>query len=284
MYIEHHTFDSGRSGKHIIFTGAVHGEEPCGTYAIRKIVDELTKGTLKLIGGKSTFIPICNPKAFKERKIYIDANLNRICKPTGNPQLYEEYVANTLCDIIKSLNADALLDIHSFRTEGKPFCFVDHYTEENDIFARSLNCPHMVTGWDEAFDEDDDSYGLVSFAHDIGLDSILVECGQNFTPEADAYAYQAILATLSHFNLIEQKPILNPVSCNRLHMDKAFFKEKEGTLNIPKHNFVPLKKGDSIATYDDGEEILMPYDGYVVLPKANAAVTDEWFYTSTLID
>lgn len=277
--VEHFTFDSGKKGTHIVFTGAVHGNEPCGPVAMEKIIQQIQNKELTLSTGKVTFIPICNPEAYAKDVRQIDANLNRICMKSESPSTYEAKIANELCALLESLKADVLLDIHSFRTQGNPFCFVDFHTPANENFAHALGCDYMITGWDDAFEDDQDSYGVVSFAHDIGLHSILVECGMNHSEESQQFAYQSIIKSLYYWGVIHQETIeTDSKKSKRLHMDTVIFKEHEGHLTIPNNHFVFCKKDDVLAEYNAHPNFVMPYDGYIILPKADVPIGEEWFY------
>ena len=42
-------FETLNPGPHLIVLGAVHGNETCGTTAIRKLIDKLNNGAVKLV-------------------------------------------------------------------------------------------------------------------------------------------------------------------------------------------------------------------------------------------
>ena len=51
-------------GSRLIITGAVHGNETCGTKAIQRVMQELDSGALIIRNGAVTFVPIANPLAY----------------------------------------------------------------------------------------------------------------------------------------------------------------------------------------------------------------------------
>ena len=65
-YIETITFTSTVSGPKVLVFGSMHGSEPCGHLAITKFIQEIKSGKQKIQSGSVTFIPTCNPVAFKK--------------------------------------------------------------------------------------------------------------------------------------------------------------------------------------------------------------------------
>src|SRR6185369_14325966 len=83
-------------GPRLVVTGAVHGNEVCGTRAIERTMAELDAGALAIVAGSVTFVPIANPKAYVLKRRAGDRNLNRALQPTGAPVEFEDHVANWL--------------------------------------------------------------------------------------------------------------------------------------------------------------------------------------------
>ncbi|HEX6362748.1 MAG TPA: succinylglutamate desuccinylase/aspartoacylase family protein, partial [Albitalea sp.] len=109
-------------GPRLIVTGAVHGNETCGTLAIRRVLRDLEQGRLALAAGTVTFVPVTNPLAYERGQREGDRNLNRRLVATDTPREYEDHVANWLCPLLAQ--HDGLLDLHSFHTPGEPFAMV----------------------------------------------------------------------------------------------------------------------------------------------------------------
>ncbi|OYU73378.1 MAG: succinylglutamate desuccinylase, partial [Burkholderiales bacterium PBB5] len=51
-------------GPRLIVTGAVHGNEVCGTIGIRRVIAEIESGALVIARGSVAFVPVCNPQAY----------------------------------------------------------------------------------------------------------------------------------------------------------------------------------------------------------------------------
>ncbi|MEK9494934.1 succinylglutamate desuccinylase/aspartoacylase family protein, partial [Photorhabdus sp. P32] len=84
-------------GPRVIIMGATHGNEVCGTKAIRRVMDEIDSGALHIAAGSLTFVPIVNPLAYQQVTRNGDRNLNRDLFPKANPQDFEDQIANWLC-------------------------------------------------------------------------------------------------------------------------------------------------------------------------------------------
>jgi len=107
------TFAGREPGTRLIVTGAVHGNETCGTVGIRRVMDEIHSDAIEIVRGRVTFVPIANPNAYAKRERMGDRNLNRNLTPTSTPKDFEDHVANWLCPLLAS--HEALLDLHSTR-------------------------------------------------------------------------------------------------------------------------------------------------------------------------
>ena len=150
------TFAGRDQGTRLIVTGAVHGNETCGTVAIRRVIEEIRSGEVPIGRGRVTFVPICNPLAYAHRERMGDRNLNRNLNPVPAPKDFEDHVANWLCPLLA--NHGALLDLHSTRGRTEPFALVGPHDNEDEIepfrhsaaeraLARRLGVKRFVEGW-----------------------------------------------------------------------------------------------------------------------------------------
>lgn len=280
--IEIHHFVSTEPGPHLLVTGAVHGDEPCGTMALRKIIERFNAGRLRLACGSVTFIPICNPPAFARKQRYIEQNLNRVMRPCAKPCSIEEHLAVVLMREIA--RCDWLLDLHSTSAESRPFVFQDYADSKTRRFAQALGLDHVITGWPEMF-ATPEAQGLnegdtVSFAHSLGKTGVVVECGSHKNPRASRLAEAVVMRALVFLGLCagkenkakaDKKPALVKAMCVKT-------KKHDGALARAWHHLDKIKKGDVLALYTNGTHEVAPYDGFILLPKAKASQGQEWFY------
>ena len=75
--IEQTTFYALQPGIHLVVLGAVHGDEHCGPVAIKRFIEALQLGEVELLEGAVSFVPVCNPKAYEQKRRFVERNLNR---------------------------------------------------------------------------------------------------------------------------------------------------------------------------------------------------------------
>src|SRR4051812_40218226 len=143
-------------GARFVVTGAVHGNETCGTRAIERVMAEVDSGALPIRAGLVTFVPVCNPLAYAKGERVGDRNLNRALGPTDAVVEFEDRVANWLCPLLA--RHEALLDLHSTRARAEPFAMLGphdnsgavepfkHSCREREL-ARRLGVKRFVEGW-----------------------------------------------------------------------------------------------------------------------------------------
>src|SRR5258706_9967829 len=154
------SFSGLDGGPRLIITGAVHGNETCGTQAIGRVLNEIDSGALKIARGRVTFVPITNPLAYARKDRIGDRNLNRNLSPTNHPKDFEDHVANWLCPLLAQ--HEALLDLHSTRAVSQPFAMLGPKNNDGDLqafrlseperaMARHLGVKRFVDGWLETY-------------------------------------------------------------------------------------------------------------------------------------
>lgn len=281
--LERHDFDSGVEGKHLVVLGAVHGNEKCGTAAIRRAIAEIEAGEIELRSGKVSFLPICNPRAYAQNLRFTERNLNRYLVPKEEKVHYEDHLDEQICSVLGE--ADFLLDLHSYQSEGGPFIFLGTSDAENK-FAQALGVNDFVYGWGEAFASSADanpneSIGTTDSVRLQGGMGVTLECGHHANADAADVGHQGILRAMSYLKITDQQfaPVDKPTRC--VKMQSVFYKQKAGDWAKPWKHYDSVSAGEVIAEYADGEQIVAEKDGYIVLPKASATdekIGGEWFY------
>ncbi len=273
-------FNSGHPGTRLVVFGAIHGNEPCGPRAIHSIAQKIESGEITLLRGSLLCIPGANPNAYEQKVRQTEENLNRVFRTTESPSSYEQKVANELCAILKS-EGDLLLDIHSTSAPGPMSVFTDYPSEKNLALAEALGAEYIILDWPLVYAQN--QHGLTSsctsdYAHEIGIPSATVECGQHEDPEATVRAEKAIMRTLSHAGITDgSKETLSPAAKIRLtsvekkYRDGDVFTKRWGHLET-------VKQGEVIATLETGEHVIAKEDCVMVLPKHHALAGEEWYY------
>lgn len=294
--IERIEFDSLVPGVRLLVLGAVHGNETCGTMAIRGLVEDIRAGRLLLASGKVSFVPVANPLAYARGTRMGDRNLNRALFPREQAAEFEDRVANWLYPILAG--HDALLDLHSFHTPGQPFVMLgpENNTGTLEPFARAddetawalrLGVNRLVDGWLDTYAAGarrragDYRYGVgtTETMRTLGGIALTLECGQHADPAAPAVARHAVLNSLAHFGLVEAPaptPVADP---EMLRLVAVFDREAEGDrLARPFASFDRVEPGEVIGVRAQGEVIRAPHEAFVVFPNPGAAAGTEWFY------
>jgi len=304
LHFQSVSFSGMAAGARLIVLGAVHGNETCGTRAIRRVIGEIESGQLALAAGSVTFVPVTNPLAYVRQQRMGDRNLNRNLVPTDDPVEFEDRIANWLCPLLAQ--HDALLDLHSFHTAGQPFVMLGPQDNQGSLepFARSaeetalalrLGVHRFVDGWLDTYAtgvarrlavgvsarEADVSYGVgtTEFMRAQGGIALTLECGQHDDPAAPDVAYRAILNTLAHLQLSlapQPAPVADTEALrlyeviDRAHADDQFAHAWS--------SFDPVSQGELIGTRHNGSPVVADSAGYIVFPNPNAQVGQEWFY------
>jgi predicted deacylase len=292
-------------GPKLVVTGAVHGNETCGTKAIQRVMQELDRGELLIRSGSVTFVPITNPLAYAKGERAGERNLNRNLFPNSNPQDFEDRVANWLCPLLAQ--HDVLLDLHSFNAASEPFVMVGprnndgplepfKHEEQERALARRLGVNRFVDGWLRTYGDGVQrrmsgasdlqtvlryGMGTTEYMRSVGGYALTLECGQHNDPQAPEVAYRAILNTLAFLGMIdaaspapvapEQMEALSMVAVyDKQHADDQFSRNWS--------SFDPVRQGEEIGRRADGTPVLAEFDGRILFPDAAAGANSEWYY------
>lgn len=292
-------------GTRLIVTGAVHGNETCGTKAIQRVMQELDSGALVIRNGAVTFVPIANPLAYAKGERFGDRNLNRNLFPNENPQDFEDRVANWLCPLLA--RHDVLLDLHSFKASGEPFVMVGprnndgqlepfQHEQQERAMARRLGVRRFVDGWLRTYGAGvqrrlrGDSqletvlrYGMgtTEYMRSTGGYALTLECGEHTDPQAPEVAYRAIMNTLAFLGLIDA-PSPQPIAdeaMEALSMVAVYDKvSADDTFTRAWSSFDPVRKDEQIGMRADGTPVLAEFDGRILFPDSAAGANSEWYY------
>ena len=278
-------FKGLKKGPHLLIFGAIHGNEPCGTAGIRKCMELLGNGSLPLLAGTLTLVPVCNPRAFEQKKRFTEENLNRVFCRHDHPKSYEQRLANELTALVDE--CDYLLDLHSQSSRGQPFVFEDYEDPQTIAFARALGAAIILKGWPEMYaDRPDLNAGdTTGYAHAQGKITALIECGQHEDPNGPAVAFAAIGNALAHLGMVNvPKSASNKIS-TVVRGRKVYAVPLEGgKFTQDWQHLQDVTKGQELAVSGTGQTIKAPEDSVVILPKKWAGPGEEWFYLGTRED
>ena len=295
------------SGTRLIITGAVHGNETCGTKAIRRVMEEIDNGMLVVRAGSVTFVPVTNPLAYQLARRSGERNLNRNLFPKDEPHDYEDQIANWLCPLLAQ--HDVLLDLHSFNAQSQPFVMVGprnnegalqpfRHAEKERALARRLGVSRFVDGWMATYGQGVQrrmqgsaaaeletviryGVGTTEYMRTTGGYALTLECGQHADPAAPDVAYRAIMNTLAFLKVIDA-PDPEPIALEKmesLSMVAVHDRLASGDQFAKVwSSFDQVSKGELIGTRADGTPVTAEFDGKILFPDVNAQPNNEWFY------
>ncbi len=301
-------FAATEPGPRLLITGAVHGNEVCGTQAIRRIVAEFERDERRLLRGVVTFVPITNPLAYQKAQRNGDRNLNRRLRPAAVPEQFEDHIANWLCPLMAQ--HEVLLDLHSFQAQGEPFLTVGppnndgplqpvRQANEELALAKVLGVKRGVDGWLDTYANGvaqrrarfigaavgsavdlDEAYGVgtTEYMRSTGGMAITLECGQHADPQAPEVGYRAIVNALVHLGLIEgdEPPVQSMAGLTLHHVEDKH--HADDRFAKPWSSFDRVTAGELIGHRASGEAVHAPAEGCIVFPNAKAQAGQEWFY------
>ncbi len=304
------TYAGQDPGPRLIVTGAVHGNETAGTVAIGDVMAQLDGGTLLVLRGSVTFVPVTNPLAHALGQRAGERNLNRDLFPKVAPADFEDRVANWLCPLLAA--HDVLLDLHSFNAPGEPFVMVGprdndgplepfHHEQQERALARVLGVRRFVDGWLRTYGAGVQrrlhgdgrlatvlryGVGTTEYMRSTGGYALTLECGQHADPRAPDVARNAILATLAHLGIIDA-PAPQPVAAaamEALSMQEVVDKEHDDdAFSRPWSSFDRVAAGVEIGRRADGTPVPAPYDAVMLFPDSAARAGNEWFYLARVV-
>lgn len=231
----------------IAIVAALHGDEPCGAYAIADLLatDPAFQRRVKFV--------IANERAMEAGERYLDDDLNRAFPGDPHSRSHERRLAARLYE---ELTDAEVLTFHSTDAEPTPFTLLQNPSETTDAIVRATGLEHVV----------DISY--VDGGLEDVIDGVAVECG----PMRARTAVESARGILKRF--LTARGAL-PGSVDRVDPDvyKIDGVVDRGDLAFTGRNFQRIDAGDAFAVDTTGDDteitapeaftpVLMATDGY----------------------
>ncbi|MDY6778535.1 MAG: succinylglutamate desuccinylase/aspartoacylase family protein, partial [Candidatus Nanohaloarchaea archaeon] len=174
--------DRGTGTPELVVIGSIHGDEPAGRDAIRRILD--SNHTYQ----KPVRFIVANEEALEADERFLEADLNRSFPGNSDSEKHEERLAARLLEAIGDAR---VLDIHTTHSHPKPFGTAKDTDTGTMEMARASGVDHLVI-----FPEG--SGALTEF-----VDGLLVETGLQGTDQAVQNAVEVIERVLGFYGIIE---------------------------------------------------------------------------------
>lgn len=273
-----HSFSSGRAGPHVMVNALTHGNELCGMWVVKRLLDEAIRPRAGRLTLSFANVAAYERFAWNRRDTrFVDRDFNRLWRDDlidADTQSVEAARAREMRPLVATV--DRLLDLHSTWHALAPF-FVLARSQRARRLADALAVPArqllLPDVWHEGFH-------LIDYrafrAEGGGAVGLIAECGQHFaqssveqawrttmrflqvTGAIDSDAAQALCqglgAALSPLPTIQRFEIVQPV----LAASDAFL------LTGSYAGFTRYAHGEVVA-FDGGLPVRSPFDGAVLL-------------------
>ena len=300
------TYTGLQPGPRLIVTGAVHGNETCGTKAIQRVIDEIESGRIRIARGTVTLRsghqpprlregrtrgrsqlepqprPECQSRGFRGPRRQLALSLACAPRSPAGPALHprqdralRDARAARQCRRSRALHALAI-GARPGRSAGRAALrrgLVGHLrhgrrTARSRGPGQAPSTPTRATG----------SAPPNTCARSAAT-RITLECGQHEDPSSPEIAHRAILNTLAFLSLApgdapqpasQYEALRLREVVDRAHANDQFSRDWT--------SFDRFSKGDVIATRHDGRVIAAASDGWILFPDVKALPGNEWFY------
>ena len=284
-------FDSGRPGRDVMISALVHGNELCGAWALKGLLDagvRPAQGRLTLVFANLAAFDRFDP-ANHDASRFVDEDLNRqwSVERMGAATSLERRRAAELRPLVEQ--ADWLLDIHSMHERAAPLLLTG-MQPRNQTLARAMGNPeHIVVDAGHKDGVRMRDYGRFGLPDDQSPDtrSLLVECGFHGDPSSRTVAHDMCArflvasAALSQADVDLALPGWTQAAAARqwaLEVTGPVVARSAGfRFNQPFQGLECIARAGTVIGDNDGEPVATPYDNCVlVMPsvrQARAGVT-----------
>lgn len=255
----------------------MHGNEPCGADAIRRIAAAFENGELEPAAGTVFLIHGNLEATLQGRRHTLEGDdLNRLWDFEFIKTLreeawgYEHHRAVELEEVLGEL--DIFLDLHSATTPTPPFGVSNGEAPIDDI-AKRIGISFLVQSW----------YGLadkviIGFLKIARVPALSVECGAHGDPKIADKAHRIAMNFLRVTGAIDDGKETNGSEVRTVHVVETITRpSEEFRFGAPWTGFQELEPGTLVGR-DRITEIRVNRPCYAVLPNENVEIGDDVIY------
>lgn len=281
-------------GPALIISAGIHGNEPSGVLALKKVFKKLEEGQIP-IHGQVTGVA-GNLRALKESVRLIDKDLNRVCTLEHESKILNEeflgfHESHEFAELIKVVEKKLksnvfshilFMDLHTTSSETTPFISVNKQ-EKSYNFAIQFPLP-VVKGIEKYIPGHFDHYLTLK-----GHTGFTVEAGAHLSSKSIEYHEAMIWMMLDKAGMMD-KDHLREFNYHKYKLEETFGgdggyevihrhhigEQEEFKMKPGYKNFSEIFKGEILATAN-GEEVTSPIDGRIYMPLYQSQGSDGFF-------
>lgn len=234
----------GEGSPDLAIVGGIHGDEPCGIYAIERLLADppAVRRPVKLI--------VANEEAAERNVRYVDEDLNRAFPGDPDGATHESLLAVTL----ESELADCCtLALHSTQSYANPFAIIAGRSAFTDRVIPALPIDAVVDTGPQVAGRLFATSGVIE-----------VECGLQGSEQAKANAIALTRAFLAAMDAIDDSPATREEPVPVFELEGEIPKPAGETYEVFVNNFERVAAGVTVAAVD-GEPVVAETSFYPVL-------------------
>lgn len=288
--------DGTRPGPLVVVIAGVHGNEPGGPIAARRLVDALREGAAPLAG---TFVALVgNRPALQLGRRFIDRDLGRLWVPAeverargdAPPSSVEQGELRGLLRELDALEEEfrgretIYLELHSTSGPGVPFQAINDTLHDRALaFANPIP---LILGVEESI-----RGSLLDYMETQGKSVLVIEGGQHEAPETAGNLESAIWMVLAAAGAVPREARAVQAQSARLRAAAAGAPSVAEVVyrhdTTPDDHFVmrpgfrhfqPIRRGEVLGD-DVGGTVTAPMDGLLLMPRYQGLGSDGFFIT-----
>ncbi len=279
-------------GPTVVFFGGIHGNEPAGVFALRRVIEEIQKNKLPIYG--HVYAIAGHLWALEQGIRYEKQDLNRLwtadlisklwakAEPEENEDLKQQReIFRTFADILKKeAGPFYFIDLHTTSSESVPFMTVND-SLLNRKFAMQYPVP-MILGVEEYIEGP-----LLSYLNERGYVSFGFEGGQHDSIAAIDNHIAFIYLTLAYTGIAKELAIedqykkLASTGFDTASIFEIYYRyqveDNEDFSMVPGFvNFQRYKKGVTLAL-SNGKPIVADRNARILMPRYQGKGNDGYF-------
>lgn len=282
-------YDSGKKGPLLFITAGVHGNEPSGLIALKKVFEILERDQPQ-INGKVVGVS-GNREALTKNVRYIDEDLNRTWTKenvaSGKEDSHEKKEMFEIIEVLKKYPEEDFtkryfLDCHTTSAASEPYISVQ-VVNDNDEWAHNFPT-YIIRGFSDivlgCIDHYESRIGMTGFTFEGGQHESKVSQlnHEGMIWLALQYACGLDLDSLKHYpeaaKMLEEKRKKRKTF--EIEYRHGLEDDDDFKMEPNFKNFQKLKKGELLA-HQNGEPIYSNWDDYIFMPLYQSQGNDGFF-------